>query len=65
MSETTETAIWEYYQEFATTETLKNQIKVVGGVGSSDIRMQLYSDKTVAMDLNQMSECRLYCYKMI
>ena len=54
MSETTESAIWEYYQEFATTETLKNQIKVVGGVGSSDIRMQLYSDKTVAMDLNQM-----------
>ena len=54
MSETTETAIWKYYQEFATTETLKNQIKVVGGVGSSDIRMQLYSDKTVAMDLNQM-----------
>ena len=39
MSETTETAIWEYYQESATTETPKNQIRVVSGVGSSDIRM--------------------------
>ena len=39
MSETTEAAIREYYQESMTTEALKIQIKVASRVGRSDIRI--------------------------